>query len=90
MLGSDKPAVVKQGDVSVEVVGPGVKPFDGFPETFTQYTPGSTQFSQGVAKLKQVVKAAQKHIVFDDHVMGLLKKYGDQSTSGGSKGKCCC
>lgn len=63
--------------------------FNGLPEHFTQYTPGSKEFSEGVAKLKSVVKKAQQHIVFDDHVMGLLKKYED-NTSGKGGGKCCC
>lgn len=68
---------------------PALSDFNGLPEHFTQYTPGSKEFSEGVAKLKSVVKLAQKHIVFDDHVMGLLKKYED-NTSGKGGGKCCC
>ena len=64
--------------------------YSGLPEVISAYPPNSPEFTNGVAKLRYVIKVAEKSIHFDSDISDLLKKYNLYNDSSKGKGSCCC
>ena len=64
--------------------------YSGLPEVISNYPPMSKEFTNGVAKLRYIIKDSEKSIHFDGDISELLKKYNLYDTASGGKGKGCC
>jgi hypothetical protein len=64
--------------------------WSGRPEIISNYPPNSAEYTNGVAKLRYVIKLAEKSIHFDSDIDDLLKKYNLYGAKGKKEGSCCC
>jgi hypothetical protein len=65
--------------------------YSGRPEVIANYPPNDREYTNGVAKLRYVIKLAESSIHFDSSIEQVLSKYNlyGQKGSKGS-GSCCC
>jgi hypothetical protein len=64
--------------------------YSGRPEVIANYPPNDPNYTNGVAKLRYVIKLAESSIHFDSDISDLLKKYNLYGEKASSKSSCCC